>query len=302
MADLFGRAFRLIVGNGETATEIDARNGTLDGLRIAFAINRDEKRTPNNAEIRIWGLSRAVREALGAAKAVSVSLEAGYIGDVGQIFLGDLRSARTHREGPDLITTISGGDGETLIRTARISQTFPAGTSVGTVLKGLAKALGVSPGNVNAAASQLAGKLGKARALNGLVYDELESFCRTQGLRWSVQDSALQVRAEGSPVLPSVGPLLRNDSGLIGEPEVEKNATLSRLKAGAKEAKAGAKGAIGTVVSGSCLLRPDLLPGTAFRVESSTFQGDLLCVETNHHGDTHAADWTCDFVGKPYGK
>lgn len=297
MTDLFGRAFRLVVGT----TEIDARAGALDrGLRVAFAINRDEKRTPNNAEIRVWGLSPNDRESLGKASAISVSLEAGYVGDVGSIFLGDLRSARTKREGPELITTINGGDGESLIRTARINQTFPAGTSVEKVLQGLGKALGTSPGNLNTAARALAGqKLSKARTLSGLVYDELESFCRTQGLRWSVQDSALQIRTEGEPVLPTTGPLLRRDSGLIGEPEVEKNATVSRFKAGASEAKIGAKGAKGTVVSGTCLLRADLLPGVAFVVESTTFTGPLVAIETNHHGDSYSQEWYTDWVAKP---
>jgi hypothetical protein len=293
MADLRNRAYRLIVGAAGTssATEIDARSGANAGLRISFAVQRDDKRTPNNAEIRIYNLNPAAAQALAHADAVSVSLEAGYVDDVGQIFLGDLRSCKTRREGADLVTTISGGDGEASLRTARINRTFPAGTPVSTVLKGLADALGVGKGNAAAAGTALTGRLSKARTLSGLVFDELEAFCRTQGLRWSVQDSALQIRTEGQPVLPSTGPLLRRDSGLIGEPEVEKNASVSRREPKAK----------GTVVSGTCLLRPDLIPGVAFRVESTSFSGNLVCIQTTHTGDTHADDWYVNWVGKPYG-
>jgi hypothetical protein len=290
VANLFGRAFRLIVGT----TEIDARAGALDnGLRVAFAINRDEKRTPNNAEIRVWNMSPDDRAKLAKASSISVSLEAGYVDDVGQIFLGDLRSARSHKEpNGDIVTTICGGDGETAIRTARISRTFSAGTPVATVLKALASALGCEPGNSAAAAARLgAARLSKARTLSGLCYDELEAFCRTQGLRWSVQDSALQIREEGEPVQPTTGPLLRNDSGLVGELEVERNATVSR--SGKKK---------GTVVSGSCLLRADLIPGVAFRVESEpTFSGALIATQTLHRGDSATSEWHCDWSGKPYG-
>jgi hypothetical protein len=48
------------------------------------------------------------------------------------------------------------------------------------------------------------------------VFDELEHITRSCGLRWSVQDSALQLR-DGLPVGDRQGPLFRKDSGLIGE-------------------------------------------------------------------------------------
>lgn len=287
MAKLFGRAYRLQVGT----VEIDARKGADKGLRIGFSISRDETRTPNNAEIRIYNLSKANAAALARLDTVPVSLEAGYVDDVGQIFLGDLRSVKTRREGPDLITTVSGGDGESRIRTARINKTFPAGTPVTLVLQGLADALGLSKGNIRSAASQLGTeRLTHSRTLSGLVFDELEAFCRTRGFRWSIQDSALQVRVDGEPVQPDTGPLLRRDSGLIGEPEVERNATVSRT--GKKQ---------GTVVSGTCLLRPDLVPGSAFRVESTTHTGNLLCIESQAEGDTHGQPWYVHWTGRPYG-
>ncbi len=312
MADLFGRAFRLIVGVKGQGVEIDARAGALDnGLRVAFAINRDENRTPNNAEIRVWNMSPTDRARLAKASSISVSLEAGYVDDVGQIFLGDLRSARSRKEpNGDIVTTICGGDGETAIRTARINRTFSAGTPVATVLKALASALGCEPGNSAQAAARLgASRLSKARTLSGLCYDELEAFCRTQGLRWSVQDSALQIREEGEPVQPSTGPLLRNDSGLVGELEVEikrfkqktfKTRTIDGVEY--KTAEPGADRLVSkTVVSGSCLLRADLIPGVAFRVESEpTFSGALIATQTLHRGDSATSEWHCDFSGRPY--
>ncbi len=287
MAELFGRAYRLVVG----ATEIDASQGVgSTGLRIAFAIARDERRTPNSAEVRIWNLSRASREALASAEQVTVSLEAGYVGSIGQLFLGDLRTVRTHREGPDLITTVSGGDGEAALRTARIAKTYPAGTPVADVLRGLATALGVQRGNVEFAATRALGtaRLGRARTLHGLVYDELEDFCRAQGLRWSVQDSALQVRSGDDPVRGTQAPLLRADSGLIGQPEVQ-------AKGKAQTGRAGQK-----VVSFSALLRADVIPGVPVALASEAFTGNLVITETTHQGDSHQGDWVVNAVGRPF--
>lgn len=286
MPEQFNRAVRLTVGT----TQIDASAGANSGLRIGFRVERDEKRTPNNVEVRVYNLSRADAAALAKSDTVPVSLEAGFVGAMGQIFLGDLRQVRTRREGGDLVTTVTGGDGETKIRTARINRTFKAGATVGSVLKGLADALGVKPGNSAEAQQRLFAKLARPRTLCGLVYDELEDFCRTQGLRWSVQDSALQVRTDGQPVTQQEGPLLRNDSGLIGEPEVEVQGTV---------AKAGKTA--GKFVSGICLLRSDIIPGVTFRVESPTFTGNLFAVQTVHEGDTHDTPWYCNWIGKPYG-
>lgn len=284
MSELFARAYRLIVGT----TEIDALQGVgSTSLRIAFSVSRDDKRTPNNVEVKCWNLSPGNRKALETAQNVPVSLEAGYVGDVGQLFLGDLRSARTEHAPPDKITCVSGGDGEATIRSARINRTFKAGTPVKEVLKALAQQLNIGAGNLgtigDVAYADGSTTIKRALTCAGLIYDELEDHCRSCGLRWSVQDSALQLRRGDEPIGETQGPLLRADSGLIGTPTVETD----RKK--------------GTLVSGVALLRPDLIPGVSFRVESLSFEGNLVCTATVHTGDTHLQEWYVNFTGRPYG-
>jgi hypothetical protein len=323
----FQRAYRLNVGG----IEIDASEGVgLRALRMLFSVERDDKRHPNNAEIKIYNLTRAHQAALAKAPEVRVRLEAGYVGELGTIFDGDLRSARSKREGPDIVTTISGGDGEAKIRTARINKTFSAGTPVATVIGELGKALGVGAGNLRDFAGAKLGNgsrtLTRSMTLSGPVFDELEHVCRSCGLRWSVQDSALQLRHEGLPVGDRQGPLLRPDSGLIGEVEVEtKTSKKSVWKVSASpEQQAAAAGVplsllspdvsivpfrqteqviatTTTRVSGACLLRTDLIPGVPFRVESEAWTGNLVCQSTVHSGDTHSpSEWSVSWTGKAY--
>lgn len=277
MADLYGRAYRLVIGT----TEIDARAGADAGLRITFNVERDEKRTPNAAEIQVYCLSRDHREALSKAETVSVALEAGYLDDVGVIFQGDLRSA-TIGGPPDRVVTVRGGDGENAIRTAKINRTFKAGTPVATVLREIGRAMGVSQGNLTAAASGVTGALARARTVAGVCADELEAFCRTQGLRWSIQDSALQIRTEGRPVVPGTGYLLSPSSGLIGTPEV----SIERGK--------------GKVVTFTALLRADIIPGVAVALaDNEAFEGNLVVTQTTHEGDSHGGPWYVRGTGKP---
>lgn len=302
----FERAYRLNIGG----VDIDARGGVgLNALRVVFSIERDVKRHPNNCEIAVYNLTRSHQAELAKRPSVRVRLEAGYLGDIGTIFDGDLRSARTRQEGPDHVTRATGGDGETQIRTARINRTFAAGTPVATVLRELGKSLGVGQGNLrDFADARLANgskTLTRSLTLSGSVFDELEHITRSCGLRWSVQDSALQIREVGLPVGDRQGPLLRADSGLIGEVQVE------TVVAGAESVKGlvrdtkklqGEGFTAGTVkVTGMCLLRPDLIPGVSFRVESEAFTGNLVCVATVHSGDSHSTNqWCVEWTGRPY--
>lgn len=291
MANFF-RAYRLTVGS----VQIDALGGVgSTSMRIAFQVERDHKRTANNCECAIWNLSQGSREALAKLDVVPVQIEAGYADDTGVVFLGDLRSARSRRDGPDIITRVSAGDGESKLRTARISRTFARGTPIGDVIGQLGRALGVSPGNL----SQFAGArlangsnvLARALTINGAVADELERLTRSCGLDWSVQNGVLQIRdATVGPVGTERGPLLSASSGLIGEVETER----------ATETKDGlVKGQ--TVVSGRCLMRADLVPGRSFYVSSLNFEGRLVCRATTHRGDSHLNDeWTTEWVGVPY--
>lgn len=283
MADQFLRAYRLIIGS----TEIDATAGVgRNSLRIQFSVQRDEKRVPNNAAIAVWNLAESTREGLGQLDSVPVSLEVGYVADLGLIFLGDLRSAISTREGPEFITRVQGGDGETKLRISRVNRTFSAGTTISEMLVKFSDDLGIDEGNVRdiptPAFKNGATKISRTRTVSGLVYDEMESLCRSCGLRWSIQDSALQIRTEGQPVADREGPLLSPASGLIGVPQKE----TTREK--------------GTVVSGVTLLRPDLIPGIAFRVESEAYSGNLVCIGAEMAGNSHGGDWYTRWVGRPY--
>jgi hypothetical protein len=288
----FFRAYRVTVGT----VQIDALGGVgTTGMRIAFNVERDHKRAPNNAELAIWNLSEGSREALARLDVVPVQIEAGYADDVGVVFLGDLRSARSRRDGPDIITRVSAGDGESKIRTARVNRTFARGTPVGDVIGQLGKALGVSPGNLSqfqgARLANGSSTLTRALTISGAVSDELERLCRSCGLDWSVQNGVLQLRDTSvGPVGSETGPLLRVDTGLLGEVETER----------ASETKDGlVKGQ--TIVSGRCLMRADLVPGKSARIESEAFTGNVVVRATTHAGDSHSSDpWHVEFTAVPY--
>src|SRR5690606_3380684 len=108
-------------------------------LKIAFTIRKGLSSTQNSAEIKIWNLSESSRNAIGK-ELDDIQLEAGYLppeggGNVGIIFKGQMRDVLHTREGNDIITTLSCGEGDKPFRNATISKTYPAGTEVQTVME-----------------------------------------------------------------------------------------------------------------------------------------------------------------------
>jgi hypothetical protein len=220
---------------------------------------------------------------------VTVRLEAGYGEHIGQIFFGVLRKVSSWRQGETWLTQISGGDAEHSISTARISKTFVKGTPLASVLRELVGTLpGVGEGGLSntlqalQAGGFLAGgsTLQKALTFHGDSATALTQFLRSCGMTWSIQDGAFYAGPDGVATVPGQGPLLTPDTGLVDEPQIDKN---------------------GFVV-GKALLNPDLIPGRVFRIECSRVTGNFLAEKTQHRGDSTGEPWFVEFVGRPPAK
>lgn len=278
--ELFRRSFRVTVGSKQFGS-VDVERP----ISFAFSVDRDTTAVPNSATVTLWNLAadtRAELESLaGGTGGVPVRVEAGYGDRIGQIFFGGLRRVQSWREGPDWVTELSGGDGERQIATARINRTFARGTPVSAVLRELVRQLGVEPGglgSMNIPGFNAGGtSLSRPFAARGDAALALEAFCRSLGLRWSVQDGAFFAAPSGSPSVPGEGPLLTPDTGLIETPTVDKDGK----------------------VSGISLLDADLLPGRVFRVESSRVTGNFVCTETHHYGESLGDSWYVEWTGTP---
>lgn len=275
---LFGRTVKLTVGTLEVSQ-----------LSITFKTKRNLKPEPNTASITVRNLSARSRKILEAASTVfggtkprlPARLDAGYGTDLGMLFLGEVRSAVTTVEGPDLISTFETGDSEEEIRKARLNVSYGPRTEPEVALRAMAEALGVGEGNVSAAAALLKSKgkafFGTGVILSGVVHRHLTDFCNSADLEWSVQDGKLQILDRGKPLeglAVEIGP----STGMIGSPTVDADGH----------------------VHARCLLIPDLRPGRKVVFKSKSFSGGYRVIETEHTGDTHGDDWYVDIVCKKY--
>lgn len=261
---LYARRWRVQVGE-LVSTDLDIR---FKGKRTSAA-------RPGTLELEVYNLSEAHRgEVLAARRGTLVELRAGYADACPVVFRGDLRRAVQKRDGVEWITTITAGDGEYAIRTARVARSFAAGVALADVFRALADAMGVGAGNVTeATAAAGLGTVGSifpaGTTLHGLAADELTRLCRSAGLTWSVQESTLQLLALGR-ALQRTAVLLSPDTGLIGSPEVGQ----------------------GRAVKARALLIPDLVPGRLVELQSAIVSGTYRIHSTELAGETRGADWS----------
>lgn len=254
----------------------------ITGLDVQFTIKKDLKPKPNTCDLKVYNLNASHRSALEEIKTAMVSVEAGYIGGTSVLFIGNLRTAISVDEGPDIVTALSSGDGEKAIQKARVNVSVAKGTKTADVIKMVAKALDVGEGNLNDAVSKLQSSgvsdlFSEGAVLSGAASREMSAICRSAGLSWSIQDGKLQllplrVALDGEAIK------LSSETGLIGSPTVDNDG----------------------VLSARMLLAPDIIPGRKIVLESKRLKGQYRLEECVYTGDTAGTDWYIDLKGKRY--
>ena len=245
----------------------------LHELRINFNISKSVSSTQNAAEIEIYNLSESTRNALGK-ELDDITLEAGYIppeggGNVGIIFKGQIRDVSHRREGADIITTLSCGDGDKALRRATISKTFPAGTPVEDVVEELYKELekeGVKRGEWKFPEGMKPFK--RPYSMCGSCARELDRLGRGNKFYWSSQNETMEI-VPGDGFIGGVV-LISPESGMVDTPTITDNG-----------------------VSVSTLLNPEIRPNRRVQVKAQT-------LEMNAENDMYRVS-QCDYSGDNMG-
>lgn len=290
MPELFRREWALRIGrvriSGQAEGEGD--NPRRHALDINFEVQKSVEREPNTAKIQVYNLSPHRRAQVRETEDLTVKLEAGYVGQTSVLFEGDVRTADSVPDGVDVIITLECEDGGTAYRATRVNRSFEAGTSVQTVLRAAAEAMGVGDGNLREVSQTVELEGGgtmypEGTVLSGRACDEVDRIARSCGLTWSVQNGVLQFR-RGSQPLETTAIRLTPNTGLIGSP--------SRVT----ETQGQRHG----LVDAMALLIPGLYPARKVVLESREVEGQFQVHRVKHIGDSAGADWFAELTLEPY--
>jgi len=274
---LFKRSARITISTLEIVVDPASPGAHLD---VAFHVERSLKPEPNTAELQVWNLNPDNRLALEELGKVPVQIDAGYEEQTALIYLGTMRTVFTTRNGPDLVTSIQSGDGEKEYEQSRINVALSAGVSNSDAFKQVAKALGVSLGNLESA--EVAGRLATSPALfpqgtvlSGQVSQVVTELALSVGLEWSIQNGALQLLPLAQSIAGSAV-YLSPETGLVGSPSVDSEG----------------------ILTAQALLIPDLFPGRVIDLESENLSGTFRVEKAAYTGDTAGDDWYVDVEAK----
>lgn len=243
-------------------------------LDVAFSIERSLKPEPNTAEIQIWNLNADHRSQLEEAEQVACTVDAGYEEQMSLIFSGTLRTAFTMREGADLITTLTSGDGEKEYQQSRVNISIAKATPNLSVMQQIIKSMQIGEGNLATATPQLMASpllFPQGGVLSGSASQIMNRVAQSLGFEWSIQEGALQL-LQTNAALVSTATLLTPATGLIGSPSIDNEG----------------------VLTAKSLMIPDIFPGRLIVLQSERLSGNYRAEKCVYSGNTAGDDWYID--------
>ncbi|MEW5804664.1 MAG: hypothetical protein AB1847_21450 [bacterium] len=258
------------------------------GLRIAFEIEKtSESLVPNTGRISIYNLHPKHWAMLESGeRSLAVILEAGYGGNLEELFVGDIKKAALSSEdtknvasvtvtsqGPDTVTIIEAASGSKAME-AIIDKSYAEGTDLKIPAIDLVQTMRDTGGiMINGVLDFLrTGSFAPKKAQTGLVLSgssalHLDNLTGALGLEWSIQDNDMQMMTAGGKTTEEAV-LLTPKTGLIGSPV--------RREEG---------------IEFTALIQPKIRPGRAVRIESARVTGNYRVNKAKFTGDTHDNAW-----------
>ena len=284
----FGRICTLVVSN-QQGQGID-----LSNLRIVFNVKRSGVMAPNAATIRVYNLDLVTANLL-RKEFTQVVLQAGYAGNYGVIFKGNIRQFIIGRESAtDTFINIIAGDGDQAYAFATVNSTLAAGSSQTNHLDTALTAMQGQGVGQNYVGQLPANQLPRGKVMYGKAVDHIQRIAQSSGFSWSIQNQQVNM-VKLSTYLPGTAVVLSSKTGMIGTP---------------RQTIAG--------IDFQCLLNPKLkihglvqvdnasvaqfqinplVPGSAANTPVPlTYDGVYYIYVIEYDGDTRGVPWYCNLV------
>jgi len=209
----FIRAFTLLVsdrqGNGLDLSE----------FRVKFQIKQSSAETPNAADIRVYNLATDTAIFI-RSQATQVVVQAGYEGNKGVIFKGNIKQVIIGRESAtDTFIDIIAGDGDLAYNFAVVNTTIAKGNTQQDQIDACAKVtapLGVTAGgNTKVSATP---RLPRGKVMFGNARNYLRDTAKTTNNQWSIQDGKI-VFVPNRSYLRGEAVDINAQTGMIGTPQ-----------------------------------------------------------------------------------
>ncbi|MEJ2896220.1 phage protein [Bordetella avium] len=264
----------------------------ISELHFKFVISAADVQTPAAAQIRVYNLSDNTAQRIQKEFA-KVTLRAGYEGNFGTIFSGDVKQIRRGKETSiDKYLDITAANGDMAYNFAVANFTLAAGWTAAELYNALLQELSLYGVTAGYAPPFPATVYPRATSFYGMVRDRLRELAEMVGCSWSIHDNRLYL-IPISGYIPGDTVVLTSKTGLIGFPEQTINGIHVR-----------------------CLLNPNIFIGRGIQINNGSVQeaqinvaytafnyfpsiaqdGKYKALAVTHIGDTRGQSWYTDSI------
>ena len=252
----------------------------IAGLRITFSIEKTKSTDPNKGKIRIYNLSEDTSNKISIS-GNHLTLKAGYEDEsVAAIFFGDVLKGEMIKEGTDFYTELEVFDGRSSIMEAPASVSYEKGTDAKTIAQGFIDAIGMPVKGMENIPGEV---YDHGYSYIGMAGDGLMEVLNRYDLAYTIQNEMLFIIKKGEEA-ENTGLKLSAETGLLTTPRPISD------KTGVDDEEA----APGNGWKFQAMLFPQLLPGAACVVESSTLNSQVLIDKAVFTGDSWTGDYRID--------
>ena len=213
MAVQFNRYCRVIISKN------DGKGDDLGQLKVEFKVGKDNQQALNQAEIKIYNLSKESVTKYKAKEYTRVVLEAGYQENWGVIFDGEIRQAKdAFLNGVDRVFQILAADGDSAYHNSIVYTTIAAGANFNTVANAAIASMGkygVKAGTVDIKNNK---PLPRGKVLFGKAKDILRGVATNENTTYSIQDGRVQLIPRNH-ALNGKAVVINSETGMIGTAE-----------------------------------------------------------------------------------
>lgn len=212
-------------------------------LRVEFEIIKSTIGFPNTARIVIYNPNPATISAL-QKEFTKIVFNAGYVGNSKLLFKGQVKNTFPSVSDVDRLLTVYAGDGQMDWQNSFFNKTFTENVAVNTAILEVIDSFENTDKGTLDGLPDVKDKL-RGQTLSGSSKDILDDFAKEYGFTWSIQDGEIVTTALNTPIQGTQAVLITAATGMLESP------TITDLGVEVKT-----------------LLNPQLLPNTAFKIES----------------------------------
>lgn len=213
----FGLQYKITIQVSETEAIIIQNPFTID-----FNIVRNNSSTLNQIALQIYNLSATHRSQIFLdpfnIRRFQMIVEMGY-DNLSRVFVGDIYSASSTRQGADIVTTIIARDGNYDVAYSNISQTLTANKPISEVLTFLMEQFpNLKPNIINNTTPGINDTLLTPVVLNGNTYDIIKRYANTRLNNVYIDLEVINIYGQNEVVVNDQLEVISADTGLINTP------------------------------------------------------------------------------------